>query len=315
MNNIDIDHILSKHLNKMPLEDAEQLLLAQWIEENKEEYLRLRILLADHSEPPQNLEINTQKAWHNIQRSINAEPGNIRPLYSQKYVWMGVAASLLLAVFGLFMYASSTITIASGETQNFAVALGDGSTVTLNSHSSLEYPRFFIGKRKVRLTGEAFFSVKHDADKQFQVSAGNVLVNVLGTEFMVNERGAAPSVVVTSGLVAVKDIRSNQGIKLAGGQAATLNGSGWKNVKDENMLAWHTRKLRFDDRPLSDVLVVIGKAYDINFELEQAESSCKVTASFNNEKLEDILRQLKLILGIEYTVDGKNISISRVICR
>ena len=57
----------------------------------------------------------------------------------------------------------------------------------LNSGAELEYPSLFAGDtRRVRLAGEAFFDVSHDADKPFVVETFACRVEVLGTRFNVN---------------------------------------------------------------------------------------------------------------------------------
>ena len=97
-----------------------------------------------------------------------------------------VAASivLLIAVGAGFWLQPTTLTAPTGE--RLAATLPDGSTVELNSGARLSYARAFGGKaRTVRLTGEAFFDVAHDAQKPFMVKTFNADVTVLGTRFNV----------------------------------------------------------------------------------------------------------------------------------
>lgn len=70
--------------------------------------------------------------------------------------------------------------------ENNAFNLSDGTTVWLNSNSSLKYPnRFSKRERKVELTGEAFFDVERNEEIPFVVEAGECEIRVVGTKFNV----------------------------------------------------------------------------------------------------------------------------------
>ena len=66
------------------------------------------------------------------------------------------------------------------------VILSDGSVVTINAGSRLEYPPEFGKKsRNVYLTGEAYFEVAHAKGKSFIVHTKELEIEALGTEFNV----------------------------------------------------------------------------------------------------------------------------------
>lgn len=66
------------------------------------------------------------------------------------------------------------------------VILPDHSKVWLNALSSITYPIHFIGnEREVKISGEAYFEVAHNAKMPFKVHAGSQVVEVLGTHFNV----------------------------------------------------------------------------------------------------------------------------------
>ena len=80
-----------------------------------------------------------------------------------------------------------TTRISAPEGQRVNLKLQDGTEVWLNSGAELEYPSLFAGDtRRVRLAGEAFFDVSHDASKPFVVETFACRVEVLGTRFNVN---------------------------------------------------------------------------------------------------------------------------------
>jgi len=78
------------------------------------------------------------------------------------------------------------LTIPYGK--RFDILLSDGTTVFLNSGSSIKYPVKFIKgmNRQVFLDGEAFFEVAKDEKHPFIVDAQELNVEVLGTKFNVS---------------------------------------------------------------------------------------------------------------------------------
>ena len=70
--------------------------------------------------------------------------------------------------------------------QRMSVTLSDGTQVQLNGNSRIEYSVIFSRKqRNVKLSGEAFFEVKHDERHPFIVETFASKVEVLGTRFNV----------------------------------------------------------------------------------------------------------------------------------
>mgnify|MGYP001472807545 FL=1 len=68
--------------------------------------------------------------------------------------------------------------------EKITVKLPDGSTVKLNSGSSITYPEMFLDdRREVVLKGEGFFDVKKNQKQPFIVMANKAKVKVLGTSF------------------------------------------------------------------------------------------------------------------------------------
>lgn len=104
-----------------------------------------------------------------------------------------IAAVLILALItgvvgfylsqkGLVSVSYTEVVVARGERSK--VVLPDGSLVLLNSESRLKFPASFHGsKRKVELEGEAYFEVRHNANRPFIVHSADLDVEVLGTRF------------------------------------------------------------------------------------------------------------------------------------
>jgi hypothetical protein len=82
--------------------------------------------------------------------------------------------------------------------------LPDGSMVTLHQRASITYAAGLKGNtRAIRLQGEAFFSVVHDAAKPFIVQANDVIVTVIGTSFHIRSIAGSTEIRVKTGAVKV----------------------------------------------------------------------------------------------------------------
>src|SRR5699024_9334903 len=94
------------------------------------------------------------------------------------------------------------------ETSNLEqriITLPDGSVVRLNRNSRISFRENFAGSvRKIHLSGEAFFQVKHNAQKPFIIYSGNAVIKDIGTSFNVDEENGKVVVAVREGIVAVK---------------------------------------------------------------------------------------------------------------
>ncbi|KAB0489295.1 FecR family protein [Pseudomonas psychrophila] len=92
----------------------------------------------------------------------------------------------------------------SPAAEHRTVALSDGSQMLLDSNTLADI-QFNPEQREVTLLrGQAFFSVKPDADRAFYVNAGDVRVRVTGTAFAVSLGENGVDVSVESGTVAVQ---------------------------------------------------------------------------------------------------------------
>ena len=136
-----------------------------------------------------------------------------------------VAASLLILVgLGSAVYlesktqpeqelAQSIITKTTEWGQRSDIVLSDGTQITLNAGSSIEFPESFEGApvREVTLNGEAFFEVAKNPNKPFLIKTEGVTTKVLGTSFNVNSYAFNDhiSVTVKTGKVQVQSTSKN----------------------------------------------------------------------------------------------------------
>lgn len=112
-----------------------------------------------------------------------------------------IFASVTAGLWNLLFVNTKVVTTAIGEQR--AVRLDDRSVVHLNTSSRVEV-RYTESAREVRLIqGEALFTVERDVNRPFRVLADGILVEALGTQFNVYQRGSDTIVSVVEGRVAL----------------------------------------------------------------------------------------------------------------
>jgi transmembrane sensor len=196
------------------------------------------------------------------------------------------------------------------------VTLPDGTVVTLNDNSKLNYPKHFSGKfRKVSIEGEAFFEVHPDASKPFVISAGKAQIRVLGTSFNVNARPGDKTVEVTveTGTVRVQCNELAQqpcnDLILAPGEKGILDNANnllSKTVNENrNLTAWKTHELVFEKTPLKEVIEILQQVYHTEIQVSNpAFDQLVLTAHFDNQTIDFILEVIRLTFNLELSAQN-----------
>ncbi|MEO9145512.1 MAG: FecR domain-containing protein [Ginsengibacter sp.] len=166
----------------------------------------------------------------------------------------------------------NTITTPRGG--QYQLTLADGSQVWLNAASSITFPTSFVGDtREVKITGEAYFEVAHNANMPFHVKVGNITVQVLGTHFNINayEDEGVIKTTLLEGSVKVSEGKENVMIE-PGEQAQIKNPSDKiivkKDVDMEEVVAWKNGLFQFDNTNIQDIMRKISRWYDVEVVFE-----------------------------------------------
>lgn len=229
-----------------------------------------------------------------------------------------VVFALLLASVGFYMgnHSWENLRTAGVIVDDYGISrieLADGSVVTLNRDSKINYPeKFSASAREVEIEGEAFFEVQPDPARPFVIHAGEATIKVLGTSFNVSAypQNNEIEVVVTSGKVQVSKTKAatNQQNDLIldpgdKGVFATESNELRKIRNDNpNYLAWKTRDLIFDKTSLKEVLEQLNKVYRAQVRTADPElDQLLLTAHFENRPLDFILEVIALTHHLEVT--------------
>ena len=202
----------------------------------------------------------------------------------------------------------------------FSVKLSDGTQVWLNSDSQLKFPvAFSDGDTRVveLIYGEAYFdvspSVNHNGSK-FKVKNQNQEIEVLGTEF--NLRAFKDEKYVFTTLVEGEIVLDN-GVskqKLSPNDQSTLdkesNNMNISKVDVSYEVSWKYGAFSFKDKPLTEIVKIISRWYDIdivilNKEIENKTFRGVLRKDKNLEALLTIIKNLSVINY--YEKNGKQI--------
>ncbi|NVO21060.1 MAG: FecR domain-containing protein [Bacteroidetes bacterium] len=267
-------------------------------------------------------------AWSSVEERISKAPSRrihrIQPVHNQVRKIAGyalrIAAVLLIgiAIFQFLVPHTSFKTIASGTSVAAPLSLADGSTIFLNSSSSIKFPEKFGGnKREVYFWGEAFFEIAHDPTRPFIIETGETRIKVLGTSFNVKAypKTNRIEVVVNSGKVLFYHVDKNdhilgQVILLKGDKGVYFRNTGQitRLLNDEpNYLSWKTGLLVFSETSLDKVLTAVGQKYGVTFNMADKDlSQLKLTATFDNETLDAVLEVLQLVHNLQFVNNGND---------
>lgn len=189
-------------------------------------------------------------------------------------------AVILIFAFGLAYFFNQLINNYSNTDNNdyFTIAtkdqlkefvLPDNSVITLNKNSSVIYnSNFGMGNRDIIIEGEAYFNVQKNKELPFRVFAENSTVEVLGTQFNVNQKDDYIKVSVVNGHVAFYETEKKQNrIDLMKSEESVYH-KGKKTFDKKakmnlNTVAWKTKKFEFREESMIEALNYISDYYNL----------------------------------------------------
>ena len=210
---------------------------------------------------------------------------------------------------------NQNLTLSTPMGGQYRVVLSDGTRVWLNAASSISYPAIFKGnERIVKVSGEAYFEVFHDASHPFIVRSEGQDIKVLGTSFNVNAYADERKTVTTllSGKVQLSSAAKGISQHLAPGEQASLeNGSiALKKVDADLFAAWKDGEFRFNATPLPEALRQISRWYDLDIDYTGIPNDVQIHASINrNNQLSTVIHALEKITDLKFNVKGRSLKL------
>ncbi|RPE09372.1 DUF4974 domain-containing protein [Chitinophaga lutea] len=261
-------------------------------------------------------------------------------------MWAAAAAVILLvgtAGFFLFRPAAQQQLAQQADTaqvyttamaEKKTVRLADSTSVILNAGSELTVEKGFgRHNRSVKLKGEAFFQVEHDAALPFVVKTEGYDVRVLGTVFNVKaypgEKKSETSLICgkveiqlpdaagskvlrpKEKFVISRDLEPLPAAKKKEPQATAILPLSYnrKNVNIET--AWSDNRLVFEDETFTDMREKLERWFDVRiiFEDELIEQY-RFTATFEKENIVQVMKALQASYPFTCSMEGKTVKIS-----
>lgn len=214
----------------------------------------------------------------------------------------------------------NTIKIPYGK--RFQLQLSDGTTVHLNSGTTLKYPVKFIAgeNRQVFLDGEAFFDVAKDKKHPFIVNADDLNVRVLGTHFNVSNypEDVATDVVLVEGSVGMYNVNeefdATKNTVLKPGYKGSFNKQNnmifTKPVITDIYTSWVNGGLTFRNMTFKNIITKLERRYNVTIiNKNEKLANEKFNASFKEESIENVMSYFNDIHGINYTIKNNQILI------
>jgi len=322
-----IDLLIARYITGEASE-AEKLELTQWMEQNEtnRKYFEGICFVDQQAVASHRIEkVNVDQAWQKVHLQMKTGQTHTAPIKKKTAtilpLWVRVAAIIVL-VSGLAFFFNnqrnnSTVkynAVATATTDSILnYTLADSSVITLNQNSQIACaPNYGKKERRVKLTGEAFFSVKHNAEKPFIVENNGTFIKVTGTSFNIkgNDPDSLVEVYVKTGSVLFFTAK-NEGVSLVAGETGVYNKNQGTFTKtkesDSNVTAYANRVFVFYNTTLNEVFRQLSKVYGVTIVPADAQLGLvTITVSFNDDEIETILNIIAETLNLKYRSDGQN---------
>jgi transmembrane sensor len=198
----------------------------------------------------------------------------------------------------------NTLSTARGEQSPYPLVLADGTKVWLNAESSVTFPTAFNGKsRIVKVTGEAYFEVVHNAQQPFIVQTATQTIQDVGTHFDVvayPDEQAATTLI--EGSVKVNGLLIKPGEQSDGHQI--------KEVNTAKVMAWKDGKFRFTNDNIQTVMRQLARWYAIDVSYAGTPGSEGFNAIMSrNQNISVILSGLERTNGVHFKIEGRRVTV------
>lgn len=329
-------YLFDKYVNKTctPAEFKEFMAIVR----NADDQTVLDLLMDNFWNQSQEAELHPAKADLILDQVLSAS-GKRKPKMPEFSIqWLGWAAAFLIVCLATFFLHKNTtgnsekpVKSASNITQHLKslkfvtvktvsqhqkITLPDGSTVILNNHSSITFPKAFGNQRTVVLAGEGYFDIKHDAKKSFTVLTGKLSTTVLGTAFNIKAYDSDHEILVTvtRGKVSVLDNNAVLAVLTPNQQMVFNKGHKQANlahVVAKNVIQWQESDIFFDDISLDDAAQILSRRFNTTITVDNVSAKkCRFTATFlKGESLDQILKIICAYNNAQYQTSAGGITI------
>lgn len=178
--------------------------------------------------------------------------------------WPAIAATFVVIITTMLLWSTLTVWLSDYKTatgEQKSVALADGSTVFLNTHSAFSV-NLSERRRSLTLTqGEALFEVAPDAARPFEVTVDGWVVRAVGTTFNIDHHADNMTVTVIEG--AVRLLHDDHAWDIPAGYRMTYDEHQILNEPEPadvlKITSWRKGEFSFTDMPLSMIVEELNR--------------------------------------------------------
>jgi transmembrane sensor len=325
-----VKRFLSSKLKKFQdkeLGAAQTSIINNWFDEKEFGEIKPQVLLEDHSRS----ELRDQ-LFNGILEGVAKQ--HVRHWYQNN--WLKAAAVLFLVSTLCMLLLRQKDDRSQGqlvyriyETRKGEVKkiiLPDGSSIWMNSATLISIPEHFttFKIREVKMDyGEAFFQVKRNPLKPFQIKTGKYLTTVLGTSFNIRSYPGDSSyqVAVTTGRVKVEKKLKNGFSLLSPGLVKgeildfkeQVNHEVIKKGNTEKLMSWTTGKyIELEDMDLLRIGKALERHYGVRVEVRiDKDEKKKYTITFAQSTIAEAVQHLARETGINYQLTHHSLIIKK----
>lgn len=271
-------------------------------------------------------DLQAEQSWNRFTSKLEQGPATkLRFLPGLRRQMLKIAAVFLILAASLwairtFNSEPKLVVFKTDTNETKSVDLPDGSTLILNTNSSISYFDNWLRQniRTIQLEGEAYFEVEPQPEGTvFQVQAADLTLEVIGTAFNCNSKRENTIVSLSEGKVNL--IKSGYGeIVLEEGQTAWFDNSlGNFEIMEgqaDYWQAWTGQKWVFDveGTPMSEVIKRIEETFGLTSQLSDNSILLKrASGEVSIESREVLLEALSELLGLEMEVEQNQLLISK----
>lgn len=368
---INLDFLLNKFLDGKSTSE-EKYLLYELVKSSENENILKESLYKKLNEFDENQFMGTNSVdfsqiYGNILEEIrkkdsneNRKPGKIQKPGFKRIIFYGLSLAAV-SVIAFFLGSLSHKSSDAGVQKQVAVVtyneitapygskseliLPDSSHVILNAGSTIRYRSDFnLNNRDINLVGEAYFKVAKNAGLPLIVTAGNLNVKAIGTEFNIKAYHDESFIETTliEGKVEISQLdamETSQFVDLNPNQKAIYikEADSYKLEKVQDLtspvkepvktiydnilispkvdvsqvVAWTKGKLIIKGESLDNLCIELQRKYDVSFVLTDEEiKKYRFTGVLLDETLEQVMNVIKLTAPIVYQVKGKTVILS-----
>ncbi|MHC1779155.1 MAG: FecR family protein [Bacteroidales bacterium] len=207
------------------------------------------------------------------------------------------------------------ISVYTPSNKIFKVILPDGSAVWLNSNSSINFATEEKKyNRDVTIDGECFFDVSKEMNRPFTVKTRFSRITVLGTRFNVYDKaGEDASVTLESGSLMVEC--SNLINKISSGEQLNYSNDNKtiviKEVDTQIYTLWKDGYFVFDNVSFKDILRELSMWYGIEYSIDDYNLQNKIIYAIvkKYQTIDTVMQKLERTVKFTYKIDDERVRV------